>query len=126
MSNRDRLPPAPCSSQVDGRQQGPPTRAAASDPRRSLRDARRSLPSTPGDGLPQRPSRNDAMVRVDTASWQQGHAAGLSGLPYWLGRRNLAAKIDSWSWISGYIEGEAARLKRGSQATSKLDANREY
>ena len=78
------------------------------------------------DRLPQRQSRDDAMIRVDAASWQQGHAAGLSGMASWLGRRNLAAKIDSWSWISGYIEGQAARLMRGSQATSKLDANREY
>jgi hypothetical protein len=78
------------------------------------------------DRLPQRQSRDDALIHVDAASWQQGYAAGLSGVPSWLGRRNLAAEIDSWSWISGYIEGEAARLKRGSQATSKLDANREY
>ena len=78
------------------------------------------------DRLPQRQSRNDAMIRVDAASWQQGYDDALSGVPSWLGRRNLAAEIDSWSWISGYIEGEAARLKRGSQATSKLDANREY
>ena len=78
------------------------------------------------DRPPQRQSRDDALIHVDAASWQQGYAAGLSGVPSWLGRRNLAAEIDSWSWISGYIEGEAARLKRGSQGTSKLDANREY
>ena len=121
----DHVPPAPM------RQQGPPTRVAASDSRRSLRDARGSLPLTPGDGLA--PSQHKAgkardvvMIRIDAASWQQGYDAALSGVPSWLGRRNLAAEIDSWSWISGYIEGEAARLKRGSQATSKLDANREY
>ena len=116
----DRIPPAPM------RQQGPPTRVAASDSRRSLRDARGSLPLTPGDGLPQRQSRDDVRIRVDAASWQQGYDAALSGVPSWLGRRNLAAEIDGWSWISGYIEGEAARLMRGAQGTSKLDANREY
>ena len=126
MNNRDRLPPAPCSSQEDGRQQGPPTRVAASDSRRSLRDARGSPPLAPGDGLPQRQGRDHAMIRVDGPSWQQGHDAGLSGVPYRSSRRALAAAIDSWSWISGYIEGEAERLKRGSRATSKLDANREY
>ena len=94
-------------------------------------DARGSLPLTPGDGLA--PSQHKAgkardvvMLRIDAASWQQGYDAALSGVPSWLGRRNLAAEIDSWSWISGYIEGEAERLERGSQATSKLDANREY
>ena len=121
----DHVPPAP------RRQQGPPTRVATSDSRRSLRDARGSLPLAPGDGLA--PSQHKAgkardvvMIRIDAASWQQGYDAGLSGVPSWLGRRNLAAEIDSWSWISGYIEGEAARPMRGSQATSKLDANREY
>ena len=121
----DHFPPAP------RRQQDPPTRVAASDSRRSLRDARGSLPLTPGDGLA--PSQHKAgkardvvMIRIDAASWQQGYDAALSGVPSWLGRRNLAAEIDGWSWISGYIEGEAARLMRGSQGTSKLDANREY
>ena len=76
------------------------------------------------DRLPQRQSRDDAMICVDAASWQLGFDAGLSANG--AGRRNLDAEIDGWSWISGYIEGEAARLKRGSQATSKLDANREY
>ena len=93
--------------------------------------ANRALPLTPGDGLA--PSqhkagktRDDVMIRVDAASWQQGYDAGLSGMPSCLGRRNLAAEIDSWSWISGNIEGEATRLMRGSRATSKLDPNREY
>ena len=113
MSDRDRRPPAP------SRQQAPPTRAAASDSRRSLRDARGALPLTPGDGLA--PSQNkagkardDVMIRIDTASWQQGFDAGLSAL--WSDRHTLAASIDRWSWISGYIEGDAARLTRGSRA----------
>ena len=76
------------------------------------------------DRLPQRHSRDDAMIRVDAASWQQGYAAGLSAS--WSGRQTLSASTDRWSWTSGYIEGEAARLTRGSQATSKLDVNREY
>ena len=66
----------------------------------------------------------EAAIRVDAASWQQGYAAGLSA--NWSGRLTLTASIDRWSWVSGYIEGDAARLKRGSQATRKLDANREY
>ena len=145
MSDRDHLTPAPHLLK-DGRQQGPPTRVVASDSGRSLRvmpeacvphDARGSLPLTPlfndknGDGLA--PSQNkagmardDVMIRIDAASWQHGYDTALSGMPSWLGRRNLAAEIDSWSWISGYIEGEAARQKRGSQGTSKLDTNREY
>ena len=114
----DHFPPAP------RRQQDPPTRVAASDSRRSLRDARGSLPLTPGDGLPQRQSRDDAMIRVDGPSWQQGYDAGLSA--NWSGRLTLAASIDRWSWVSGYIEGDAVRLTRGSRATRKLDANREY
>ena len=113
----DHVPPAP------KRQQGPPTRVAASDSRRSLRDARGSLPLTPGDGLPQRQSRDD-MIRVDAASWHQGYDAGLSA--NWSGRQTLAASLDRWSWVSGYIEGNAVRLTRGSPATRKLDANREY
>ena len=76
------------------------------------------------DRLPQRQSRDDVMIRVDAASWQQGHAAGLSA--NWSGRQSLSASIDRWSWTSGYIEGEAVRLNRGSQATSKLDVNRKY
>ena len=64
------------------------------------------------------------MIRIDAASWQLGYDAGLSA--NWSGRKTLSASIDRWSWTSGYIEGEAARLTRGSQATSKLDANREY
>ena len=127
MSDRDHVPPAP------KRQQGPPsrqrrasstTRVATSDSRRSLRDARGSLPLTPGGGLPQRRSRDDAMIRVDGPSWQQGYDAGL--LAHWSGRQTLAASIDRWSWVSGYIEGDAVRLTRGSRATRKLDANREY
>ncbi len=55
----DHVPPAP------KRQQGPPTRVAASDSRRSLRDARGSLLLTPRDGLPQRQSRDDVRIRVD-------------------------------------------------------------
>ena len=125
----DHFPPAPHLPKV-GRQQGPPTRVAASDSQASLRDARGSLPSTPlfndkeGDGLPPRQSRDDVMIRVDTASWQRGFDAGLSA--NWSGRQTLVASTDRWSWVSGYIEGDAARQKRGSQATSKLDANREY
>ena len=119
----DRLPPV-SHLLKDGRQQGPPTRVATSDSRRSLRDARGSLPLTPGGGLPQRRSRDDAMIRVDGPSWQQGYDAGL--LAHWSGRQTLAASIDRWSWVSGYIEGDAVRLTRGSRATRKLDANREY
>jgi hypothetical protein len=69
-------------------------------------------------------ARGEAAIQVDGPSWQQGYAAGLSA--HWSGRLTLAASIDRWSWVSGYIEGDAARLKRGSQATRKLDANREY
>ena len=114
----DHVPPAP------KRQQGPPTRVAASDSRRSLRDARGSLPLTPGDGLPQRRSRDDVMIHVDGPSWQRGFDAGL--VANWSGRQTLAVSVDRWSWVSGYIEGDAVRLKRGPQATRKLDANREY
>ena len=64
------------------------------------------------------------MIRVDAAGWQLGYDAGLTA--NWSGRKTLSASIDRWSWTSGYIEGEAARLNRGSQATSKLDANRKY
>ena len=69
-------------------------------------------------------ARAEAAIQVDAASGQQGYDAGLSA--NWSGRLTLAASIDRWSWVSGYIEGDAVRLKRGSQATRKLDANREY
>ena len=69
-------------------------------------------------------ARGEAAIQVDAASWQQGYDAGLSA--NWSGRQSLSASIDRWSWTSGYIEGDAVRLKRGSQATRKLDANREY
>ena len=116
---RDRDPPAPVH------QQAPPTHAAARH-ERALRDARGSLPLMTGTASRTGRARREAIIRIDAACWQLGYDAGLSGVPSWLGRRNLAAETDSWSWSSGYIEGEAARLKRGSQATSKLDANREY
>ena len=69
-------------------------------------------------------ARGEAAIQVDGPSWQQGYDAGLSA--HWSDRQTLAASIDRWSWVSGYIEGDAARLKRGSQVTRKLDANREY
>ena len=69
-------------------------------------------------------ARGKVAIQVDGPSWQRGFDAGL--VANWSGRLTLAASIDRWSWVSGYIEGDAARLKRGSQATRKLDANREY
>ena len=69
-------------------------------------------------------ARGEADIQVDAASWQQGYDAGLSA--NWSGRQTLAASLDRWSWVSGYIEGNAVRLTRGSPATRKLDANREY
>ena len=69
-------------------------------------------------------AHGEVAIQVDGPSWQQGYDAGLS--ENWSGRLALPASIDRWSWVSGYIESDAVRLKRGSQATRKLDANREY
>ena len=69
-------------------------------------------------------TRREAVIRIDAISWQQGYDAGLAANRS--RRQALAATIDRWSWASGYIEGDAVRLKRGAQATRKLDANREY
>ena len=69
-------------------------------------------------------ARGEAAIQVEAASWHQGYDAGLSA--NWSGRLTLAVSTDRWSWTSGYIEVDAARLTRGSQATRKLDANREY
>lgn len=92
------LPPAP-----EG-QQGPPTRAAASDSWRSLRDARGSLPLTSGTA-----STGDKKEKKkeDTRCWYEG---------YWVGRRGKPMRspytigsLESWSWTGGWIEGRGRR-----------------
>ena len=111
------LPPAP-----EG-QQGPPTRAAASDSGRSLRVARGSLPLTSGTASRRR--KKDPLIRrIDEDSWQQGYAAGRAGIAYFAGR-NTAGTGCCWSWDCGYLAGED-QWRRAADATRKLDTNREH
>ena len=114
-----RLPPAP------GGQQGPPTRAAASDSCRSLRSAHGSLPLTPGTACRRIQPREEKILRQDTGAWNEGYAAGHSGACK-TARLHAVGTTESWSWIAGYIEGKAVRLARVETATNKLDENREH
>lgn len=108
-------PPAP-----EG-QQGPPTRAAASDTCRSLRSARGSLPLTSGTAS-QRARPNDRKAaKPDARCFYEGYRAGRSGqplhaLPYPTGT------VESGSWVDGWIE----EKERRSEDTRKLDENREH
>ena len=68
---------------------------------------------------------DEKVLAINPARWQQGHDTGLSGLPF-LAARNAAATCDRWSWVAGFIEGNAARLNRVAEATTKLDVNRQH
>ena len=104
MSDRDHLPPAPVH------QQAPPTRAAASDSQRSLRDARGSLPLMTGTAS-HRASRTDAKARrEDARCWYEGYWAGRRGEPM-RAKPHPTGAIDSWSWVGGFIEGKDRREK---------------
>ncbi len=112
------LPPAPVGQQV------PPTHAAARH-RGALRVTRGALLLTTGTAYRRSQPHGRKVLSQDAHCWDEGYAAGLSGLrlplcPY------PAGTTGSWSWHSGYIEGQAARLSRVETATIKLDGTREY
>jgi hypothetical protein len=46
-------------------------------------------------------------VRQDQQSWEEGHAAGLSGA-----RPKCPEGMDRLTYASGYVEGRTARMKR--------------
>lgn len=108
MKDRTQPPPAP-----EG-QQGPPTRAAASDSERSLRDARGSLPLTSGTA-----SRGDKK-KEDATAWYEGYRAGRRGQP--MRSPHPIGSLQSWSWVGGWIEGKDRREKDAR----RLDADREH
>ena len=101
-------------------QQGPPTRVAASDQGRSLRDARGSLPLTSGTACAGARSTVDLSAADD---WQENPRCWLEG--YWTARRYESEASNpyrrgskrSWSWLCGYIEG--ADRPHGLQTETK-------
>ena len=107
MTDKTRVPPAP-----EG-QQGPPTRAAASDSWRSLRDARGSLPLTSG-------TASSGKKKEDAAAWYEGYRAGRRGQP--MRSPHPVGSLQSWSWTGGWIEGKNRREKDARC----LDAGREH
>jgi ribosome modulation factor len=118
MTLKHNLPPAPVGQQV------PPAHAAARH-KGALRVARGALLLTTGTASRRGQPQGTAVLTQDARSWDEGYAAGLSGMrssscPY------PAGTTESWSWVSGYIEGKAARLNRVETATIKLDGIREY
>ena len=46
-------------------------------------------------------------IRQDQQSWQEGHAAGLSGA-----RPKCLEGMDRLAYASGYVEGRTARMRR--------------
>jgi ribosome modulation factor len=112
------LPPAPVGQQV------PPARAAARH-RGALRVTRGALLLTTGTASRRDQPQETGVLSQDACSWDEGYAAGLSGM-----RSSLcpypAGTTESWSWVSGYIEGKAVRLSRVKTATIKLDGIGEY
>ena len=105
-------------------QQGPPTRLAASDSLRSLRDARGSLPLMTGTACVGA-SPKDAKPRKEIARcWYEGYRAGRRGEPM---RANPYATgtDESWSWVGGHIEGKDRREK-DARRLADLDGTREH
>ena len=109
-----RNPPAPPAVQDQ------PTRAAASDSGRSLRDARGSLP-TATTTAPSRAPTDHKIKKEDARCWYEGYWAGRRGEPMWA-KPYSTGTLESWSWAGGHIEGKERREKDKAM----LDATREH
>ena len=112
------------------RQQGPPTRVATSDSRRSLRDARGSLPLMPssqtkGGTACAGANPKDAKPRKEIARcWYEGYRAGRLGEPMRV-KPYATGTDESWSWVGGHIEGKDRR-EQDARRLADLDGTREH
>ena len=114
MSDQRNLPAPPAV-------QDQPTRAAAPDSGRSLRDARGSHPTASKTASGRVASTVDKTRKEDARCWYEGFWAGRRGEPMWA-KPYSTGTLESWSWAGGHIEGKERREKDKAM----LDATREH